>query len=154
MMALRRSQSQQVEGSRAEACPARTGLEGPEVLHVLIADDDVNTVSALSSLLEDEGFRTFAATSADRALGCCAGELLHVALIDAIMPGTSGLQLLRRLRDQHPALPVVLISGQVPSHPEIAEALELPWVVYMPKPIDLPELGRIMGELTGRASVL
>jgi CheY-like chemotaxis protein len=141
--------SQELERSRKQA--QRAGkLEG---LHVLIVDDDVNAVSALSLLLEDEGMRTFAATSAVEGLECCAGQSLHIALIDAVMPGTSGLELLRRLRATRSELPVVLISGQVPSYPDIAEALGLPRVVYMAKPVELHELGRIIAEMTGRAAV-
>lgn len=116
----------------------------------MIVDDEENSAYALAALLEYEGMHTIAETNADHALERCAGKPLHVALLDGVMPGVSGLVLLQRLRTLHPELPVVLISGYVSSHPGIAEALELPAVVYMAKPIDLQELGRVIVRLTGR----
>jgi len=80
---------------------------------ILVVDDDPDIVDYLSSFLEDEGFEVATA-------GRCAAaqELMddfqpELMLIDAVLPGKSGLELLVCLR-QHPTwgdLPVVVVTG-------------------------------------------
>jgi DNA-binding response OmpR family regulator len=80
---------------------------------VLILEDDPDITDYLSSFLEDEGFEV---ATAGR---CSAGlELLNdfspdVALVDAVLPGRSGLEFLVKVRS-HPrwsALPLVVVTG-------------------------------------------
>ncbi|HET7505970.1 MAG TPA: ATP-binding protein, partial [Kofleriaceae bacterium] len=109
-------------------------------LRVLLVDDEVNAVSALSALLRDEGIEVASATSGERALVLAESAPPEVAIVDVQMPGMSGVALLERLRELQPGLPAILMSGHMADHAGIARAREQGGVAYVGKPVDLDEL--------------
>lgn len=80
-------------------------------IRVLLVDDDGNHLRLLAAGLRLEGFHVEAAEDAETALGAALRESFDVALLDVMMPGTNGLELARRLRVDHPAVRVVLMSA-------------------------------------------
>jgi two-component system alkaline phosphatase synthesis response regulator PhoP len=87
-------------------------MEGPEA-RVLIVDDDPDIVDYLSFFLEDEGFEVATANRCSTAREVIEEFRPQVVLIDALLPGKSGLELLVSLR-QHPRwsdLPLVVVTG-------------------------------------------
>lgn len=80
---------------------------------VLVVDDDPDVVEYLSSFLEDNGYEVAAATDAASARAQVARFRPGVVLIDVLMPGRSGLDLLVSLRSdprwRH--IPLVVITG-------------------------------------------
>ena len=85
--------------------------EGP---CVLIVDDDPDVTVYLSSLLEDHGYRVAQANSVEAALaGLSDGCHAQVVLVDVLMPGRSGLDLLVTLRrdPRWGRLPLVVMTG-------------------------------------------
>jgi len=102
---------------------------------VLIVDDDQTLLRALSQWLGLSGFRTLTASNAE-----AVPDLLHTQAIDAVltdvrMPGQSGIDLLRTLRDTQPDLPVVLLTGHG-DVPLAVEALKLGAFDFLTKPHD------------------
>ena len=63
-----------------------------------------------------------------------------MAVLDVQMPGMSGLTLLGRLRERHPGLPAVIMSGHMEHHASIAEARRNGDVSYVGKPVNVDEL--------------
>ena len=80
---------------------------------VLIVDDDPDVIMYLSSFLEDNGYEMASATSASSALPEVDRFRPDVILIDVLMPGRSGLDLLVRLRNDSRwcNIPLVVITG-------------------------------------------
>ncbi len=80
---------------------------------LLVVDDDPDVVIYLSSLLEDHGFLVESARDSRSALAALDRFRPDVVLIDVLMPGKSGLDLLVTLRadQRHSTLPVVMITG-------------------------------------------
>ncbi|MCC7541374.1 MAG: sigma-54-dependent Fis family transcriptional regulator [Deltaproteobacteria bacterium] len=78
---------------------------------VLVVDDERSNLQSLERIFEREGMRTLTAGSAREALEACRGHRVHVALIDLMMPGGSGLDLLRALRTVSPDTEVVLMTA-------------------------------------------
>ena len=111
-------------------------------LKVLLVDDEINAISALIMLLGDEGLDVAGVTSGEEALTRAASQRPEVAVLDVQMPGMSGLTLLERLREQHPRLPAVIMSGHMEHHAGIAEARRNGDVSYVGKPVDVDELLR------------
>src|SRR6476660_4470779 len=74
---------------------------------ILVVDDEVNARTALTELLRDEGYEVDAAADAFKALGKVADFAPDLVLTDLKMPGMDGIQLLGKIRENDPELPVV-----------------------------------------------
>ncbi len=82
-------------------------------MRVLVVDDDPDVVEYLSSFLEDEGYEVVAAQDERSALAQVERSSPDVILIDVMLPGKSGLDLLVRLRrdPRRAEIPLVLVTG-------------------------------------------
>lgn len=80
---------------------------------ILIVDDEARLAEVLAVGLEGRGFEAAFACSADAALGHVATQRVDLVLTDLRMPGLSGQELLRRLRAEHPGLPVEIGRAHV-----------------------------------------
>src|SRR6476659_3051445 len=80
--------------------------------HLLIVDDDANTLASLARAFRLAGHEATVCDSAVRALELVKSQPFDMMLSDVVMPGRDGLALLEDLRRAEIALPVVMISGQ------------------------------------------
>jgi DNA-binding NtrC family response regulator len=78
---------------------------------VLVVEDEAYVRQSLGQLLQARGFEVGVAESVDAALGFLARTPVDLVLTDLSMPGASGLELLRRVRESSPGLPVVVLTG-------------------------------------------
>ncbi|MBI2879614.1 MAG: sigma-54-dependent Fis family transcriptional regulator, partial [Candidatus Rokubacteria bacterium] len=78
---------------------------------ILIVDDEKAIRTALSGILEDEGYRVASAGAGTEALARVADELPELVILDIWMPDLDGLETLAELKRLHPDLAVVMISG-------------------------------------------
>jgi DNA-binding NtrC family response regulator len=101
---------------------------------VLVVDDEFLMRGVLVEILQDSGFDTIAAASAEEAMTCLTGPA-HVDLVfsDIKMPGIDGFTLARWIHLNHPDMPVILVSG----YPGKANmAAELCQAEFLRKPCD------------------
>jgi len=82
-------------------------------MRVLVVDDDPDVIEYVSSFLEDEGYEVVAAVDARSALAEAERSSPDVILIDVMLPGKSGLDLLVCLRRDRrwAGIPLVLVTG-------------------------------------------
>ena len=78
---------------------------------LLLVDDEENIVAALRRLLRAEGWQLLSATSAEQALHQLARHEVDVVLSDQRMPGTTGVELLRRAKELYPETIRLVLSG-------------------------------------------
>ena len=78
---------------------------------ILIVDDEANIRISLAGILEDEGFDTLGAASGEEGLEIVRKEPPDLVLLDIWMPGIDGMETLKRLKESHPFLPVIMMSG-------------------------------------------
>ncbi|RXT57646.1 sigma-54-dependent Fis family transcriptional regulator [Bosea sp. Tri-44] len=80
---------------------------------ILVVDDEVDIRELVAGLLEDEGYRTRKAGSADEALAAIAARRPNLVFLDIWLQGSrlDGLQVLQLVKESHPDLAVVMISG-------------------------------------------
>ncbi|MBI5577306.1 MAG: sigma-54-dependent Fis family transcriptional regulator [Deltaproteobacteria bacterium] len=78
---------------------------------VLVVDDEVNIRKTLEGVLSDEGYRVISAETGENALDAVSRSLVDAVLLDVWLPGMDGLEVLRRIREMYPLLPVIMISG-------------------------------------------
>src|SRR6202167_2516531 len=80
---------------------------------ILIVDDEADIRELVAGILQDEGHGTRTARDSDEALGAVVARRPNLVFLDIWLQGSrlDGLQLLDSLKQEHPALPVVMISG-------------------------------------------
>lgn len=106
---------------------------------ILIVDDDRAQRSLLETFLQSQGFTTQSAASGEAALQLLSEGKYAMIISDVRMPGMSGLETLRRVRQKHPDLPVLLVTAFADIRSAVA-AMRDGAVNYLAKPIDLDEL--------------
>ena len=117
---------------------------------ILIVDDDAGQRSLLDSFLRSQGFDTMPVSSGERALEVLRAEDVSMMISDVRMPGMSGLETLRRARQEHAVLPVLLVTAYADIR-EAVGAMRDGAVNYLAKPIDLDELLATVQQATGLA---
>src|SRR3979490_564452 len=80
--------------------------------HLLLIDDDPNTLASLSRAFRLAGYEATVCDSAIRALELIRAERFDVIFSDVVMPGKDGISLLEDLKAAGTTTPVVMISGQ------------------------------------------
>jgi two-component system nitrogen regulation response regulator NtrX len=80
---------------------------------ILIVDDEADIRGLVSGILSDEGHRTRIAATSDEALAAIEARRPHLMFLDIWLQGSrlDGLQMLELIKQQHPDLPIVMISG-------------------------------------------
>src|SRR6186713_1030489 len=80
---------------------------------ILIVDDEVDICELVAGLLQDEGYATRTARDSDAALNEIKSRRPNLLFLDIWLQGSrlDGLQLLDSVKEQHPEMPVVMISG-------------------------------------------
>lgn len=111
---------------------------------VLVCDDDAGVVAVLCALLERRGYRTVGVTNGDEAVRRAVEELPSIVLLDLMMPGTDGTEVVAALRSREETrdIPVVLISGFAPDQGSRLASETAGWLV---KPVDEGRLLRMIG---------
>lgn len=88
-----------------------THANGVDGIRCLVVDDEPRLRQALVRLMQGAGYKCFEAGSAQDALSLLDREPLELVLSDMRMPGMDGASLLRRIREQHPDVAVVMVTA-------------------------------------------
>lgn len=103
---------------------------------ILIVDDERGILETLSDIFTDEGYRVFKSDSAEDALSVLDRESVDLIFLDVWLPGISGIDALRKIREKDPEIPVVMISGH--GNIEIAvKAVKLGAFDFLEKPLSI-----------------
>ncbi|MDQ6602723.1 MAG: response regulator [Chloroflexota bacterium] len=87
-----------------------------KVATILVVDDEQPVVDLLTDILEDDGHTVISAYNGRIALEIVAQQFPDLVISDVMMPFVDGIQLCRRLREEHDArsLPIILMSAALP----------------------------------------
>jgi EAL domain-containing protein (putative c-di-GMP-specific phosphodiesterase class I) len=118
-------------------------VSSPEVTSVLVVDDEPALLRSTTRLLERRGYRVVACATGQEALERLGLETFNVMVSDVRMPGTSGLGLLRAVRDRDLDIPVVLVTGD-PDVTSAAAAIEYGAFQYLIKPVGNDRLEEVV----------
>src|SRR6516164_7638459 len=124
---------------------------GSTTPRILIVDDDPGQRSLLDSFLRSQGFDTVVAASGEQALQLLREQQFGMMISDVRMPGLTGLETLRRARQEHAVLPVLLVTAYADIK-EAVGAMRDGALNYLAKPIDLDELLTTVRQATGLAA--
>ncbi len=110
---------------------------------ILVADDEESMRWVLSRALGKKGFAVDLASNGDDALNLFERNRYDLAILDIKMPGRSGLDLLRRFREQRPDTLVIIMTAES-SMENAVEAMKAGAYDYMTKPFDLNALDAVI----------
>jgi len=100
-------------------------------------------VDILVTTLRDEGYGVLGALTSDEGLKLVILSRPDLVLLDIMLPGMNGIEVLKRIRSINPTIKVVMVTGN--TDPVLArEALELGALAYVDKPFDFAYLKRIV----------
>ena len=119
---------------------------------LLVVDDDAMNRDALSRRITGAGYAVLVAESGPQALEIVRTQRVDLVLLDVMMPEMSGVETLRRLRQQRSVadLPVIMVTAKTGSE-DVVEALEVGANDYITKPVDFSvAVARIRTQLTAR----
>jgi DNA-binding NtrC family response regulator len=106
---------------------------------IMIVDDDLAFRVGTLALLEDHGFDATIATNGAEAVQKLSERQHDLVLSDLVMPGMNGIELLRQIKNAHPGMPVIMVTGFA-SIGTAVEAMRLGARDYVTKPCDNDEL--------------
>lgn len=106
---------------------------------LLIVDDDPNVRKLLATKLTHLGYQCRTADRADRALAAMEREPVHLILSDIMMPGLSGIDLLKRVVQAYPETAVVMLTAAADTQLAV-QAMKVGAYDYITKPFNLEEL--------------
>ena len=114
-------------------------------LKLLLVDDEKDFVDTRADRLQLRGYQVLTAPDGERALQIIENDPPHLVVLDLLMPGISGLDVLQQVKARAPQLPVILLTGRG-SAAEGAEGLQIGAYDYLMKPVNIDELIRKMEE--------
>src|SRR4029077_7279486 len=120
---------------------------------VLVVDDEKNMRISLQTMLGDEGYDVRAVESAEEALSLVAREKFFMVITDAHLTGMNGYDLLARLRQAKPELPVLMITAYATAKLAV-EAIKAGAIDYLSKPFEPEELLHAIGRCAERFKLI
>ncbi len=102
---------------------------------ILIVDDEKNYTTILSAVLEEDGYETLAANNGQEALDMLGNFEVDVVLTDMKMPAMDGIELLERIKQKDPDLPVIMMTAHGTVEKAV-EAMQKGAYSYLLKPFD------------------
>jgi signal transduction histidine kinase/ActR/RegA family two-component response regulator len=134
--------------TRPAAAAAVTGYRGP-VRRILIADDVAENRALLTSLLEPLGFEVSQAEDGAAALAAVQAHAPDLVLLDLVMPGLDGFEVVQRLRAAHGPQPKVVAVSANAFDEARQRALAMGCDSFMTKPVDVEQLLATLAEQLG-----
>jgi two-component system OmpR family response regulator len=117
---------------------------------VLLVDDEQEFAATLAERLTLRGLITVTANDGQQALRCMEQDRPQIVILDMKMPGMSGLEVLRLIKQKCPTIPVILLTGQDTTKDSM-EGMDVGAFDYMVKPVKIEELLQKMREALGQA---
>jgi len=110
---------------------------------ILLVDDEKEFVHTLSERLKTRNFESAVVYDGEEALSFVEGDEPEVIVLDLKMPGIDGIEVLRRVKQNHPKTEVIILTGHG-SEREEKLAAELGAFAYLQKPVDIDKLSETM----------
>ena len=119
-------------------------------MRILIVEDDASLAAGIARMLQGEGHAVDAINSGEHALLAVAHEAFDLVILDIGLPGLDGFEVLRRLRAQGGAVPVLILTARDAVDDRV-HGLDLGADDYMAKPFAMPELAARVRALVRRS---
>ncbi|WP_084222224.1 sigma-54-dependent transcriptional regulator [Thermodesulfobacterium hydrogeniphilum] len=105
---------------------------------ILFIDDEINSLKAISAILEKSGFEVITAKTAEEGIGKLHNITPNCILLDYRLPGMNGIEMLKWLKEKNYHIPIVILTA-FGTIEKAVEAMKLEAFHYLVKPVD-PDL--------------
>jgi len=119
---------------------------------ILVVDDEAVMRESLRDWLTDDGYQVEIAEDGNAALKAIAQQDFGVAIVDLMLPGKNGIEVLREAKKKRPYLKGIIITAYA-SVPTAVEAMKEGAVDYLPKPVQLNQLEALIRDALGPVQV-
>ena len=120
---------------------------------ILVVDDEESIAEALRTILQAEGYQVRTAGSANRALQEVDRNRYDLAIVDLVLPDLDGLELLKRLKEKHLSMEVVVVTAHG-SIPAAVEATKQGAFYFIEKPFGPDEITLILAKALERKALV
>ena len=120
-----------------------------ESLRILLIDDNQHGLVARRELLRGEGYKVEVASSGQEGLDAFSARAFDLVVTDYRMPGMSGQQVIRKIRQQKPGVPIVLLTGYAETL-GLSEESTGADIVVSKGPREVRDLLRVIARFSGR----
>jgi len=88
---------------------------------ILLVDDEQDFLDPIAFWLEAKGYAVHVAENGEKALECIEKKVPNIVLLDINMPVLDGIETLKRIRETHADLPVIMITAETERLPVLQE---------------------------------
>ncbi len=132
-------------GPKFKRPPIYQGVEFQLPSKVLLVDDEREFVQTLSERLQMRDLSTAVVYNGEQALSYLSEEEPEVMILDLRMPGIDGVEVLRRVKKEHPKVEVIILTGHGTEKDEMLTR-ELGAFAYLEKPVEIDKLAKTVKE--------
>ena len=120
-------------------------MQDDKNMHVLVVDDELNTLKACAATLKMSGVKNIVLESdSRRVMEIMAGQRIDVVLLDLFMPHTSGMEILPLLQERYPQIPVIVVTAAFELERAV-ECIKMGAFDYLVKPVESERLMTTLG---------
>lgn len=119
----------------------------------LIVDDDPMVLSVVKECLQSVGYTCAIAMSAENALDLLAESAFSLMITDLQMGAMDGIELTKRVKKSHPAMPIIVMTGYIDDH-SYDEAIEAGAADFLKKPFTMNEIRTRVGRVVRDALIV
>lgn len=112
--------------------------------HIMLVEDDSTAAATLAHALEEMGCRVSVCSSGNQAWATFMADPADVVITDLRMPAGGGEQLVEKLRDFDPLMPIVIVTGHLGATERLADHLQDDRCAVLKKPVPLGKLAEII----------
>ncbi len=119
-----------------------------ERTRVLVIDDDPGVLELMEAYFSRQGYRVLGVRIGEDALGTLDDTQPDLVILDLVLPGMGGLDVLRQLKQALPRVPVVMFSGHAHTK-NVVQAMRRGASDFLRKPFELEELDLVLQNVLG-----
>lgn len=120
---------------------------------VLVVDDEEQFLDVFSKRLEGRGLKVDKATTGEEALKRVKDKDFDTIILDMLMPGISGLDTLKRLKEENPDAQIIILTGHATVEKGV-EAIKAGAVDFLEKPVDINKLLDKIGDARHKRMII
>ena len=123
----------------------------PRTETILVVDDEPEVCKLAERILRQDQFQVLSAISGPAALAELQQHAVALVILDICLPGMDGIQVLKKIRETHKDLPVVMLTGHADLD-SAREAMRLGAYDYITKPFNIDLMKKIVREAAARGT--